>query len=101
MLTSKTATSAVGLIRVPAVPIRADDMAIQAMEGGSGHYGAACYENLNAMQTAKTGSAMAHHVVIVGAGFAGLSLAQPLGSTPLRVTVIDRRNYHLFQPLLY
>ena len=44
---------------------------------------------------------LAHHVVIVGAGFAGLSLAQSLGSTPLRVTVIDRRNYHLFQPLLY
>jgi NADH:ubiquinone reductase (H+-translocating) len=43
----------------------------------------------------------AHHVVIVGAGFAGLALAQSLGSTPLRVTVIDRRNYHLFQPLLY
>jgi len=42
-----------------------------------------------------------HHVVIVGAGFAGLSLAQGLGSTPFRVTVIDRRNYHLFQPLLY
>jgi NADH dehydrogenase len=44
---------------------------------------------------------LAHHVVIVGAGFGGLSLAQALGSTPLRVTVIDRRNYHLFQPLLY
>jgi NADH dehydrogenase len=44
---------------------------------------------------------LAHHVVIIGAGFAGLSLAQALGSTPVRVTVIDRRNYHLFQPLLY
>lgn len=42
-----------------------------------------------------------HHIVIVGAGFAGLSLARELGGTPLRVTVIDRRNYHLFQPLLY
>ncbi|HST94152.1 MAG TPA: NAD(P)/FAD-dependent oxidoreductase [Microvirga sp.] len=42
-----------------------------------------------------------HHVVIVGAGFAGLSLAQSLGSTPVRVTLVDRRNYHLFQPLLY
>ncbi len=49
----------------------------------------------------EAGSAMSHHVVIVGAGFAGLSLAQSLGSTPLRVTVIDRRSYHLFQPLLY
>jgi len=49
----------------------------------------------------EAGPPLAHHVVIVGAGFAGLSLAQALGSTPLRVTVIDRRNYHLFQPLLY
>ena len=44
---------------------------------------------------------MAHHIVIDGAEFAGLALAQALGSTPLRVTVIDRHNYHLFQPLLY
>src|SRR5215470_3440974 len=40
-------------------------------------------------------------VVIVGAGFAGLAAAQQLGSAPAKVTVIDRRNYHLFQPLLY
>src|SRR3982751_4824414 len=42
-----------------------------------------------------------HHVLIVGGGCAGLAPAQALGSTPLRVTLIDRRNYHLFQPLLY
>ena len=47
-----------------------------------------------------TARADAHHVVVVGAGFAGLSLAQSLGGTPLRVTIVDRRNYHLFQPLL-
>ncbi|HXP74477.1 MAG TPA: NAD(P)/FAD-dependent oxidoreductase [Stellaceae bacterium] len=40
-------------------------------------------------------------VVIVGAGFAGLTAAKQLGSAPVRLTVIDRRNYHLFQPLLY
>jgi len=40
-------------------------------------------------------------VVIVGAGFAGLTAAKRLGKAPVRVTVIDRRNYHLFQPLLY
>jgi NADH dehydrogenase len=40
-------------------------------------------------------------VVIVGAGFAGLALAQELGGTAARVTVIDRNNYHLFVPLLY
>jgi NADH dehydrogenase len=40
-------------------------------------------------------------VVIVGAGFAGLAVAKALGGTPLDVTVVDRHNYHLFQPLLY
>jgi NADH dehydrogenase len=41
------------------------------------------------------------HVVIVGAGFGGLAAAQRLGKAPVDVTVIDRRNHHLFQPLLY
>src|SRR5580704_10509199 len=40
-------------------------------------------------------------VVIIGGGFAGLSAARALRSAPVNVTVIDRRNYHLFQPLLY
>ena len=41
------------------------------------------------------------HVVIVGAGFAGLAAAKRLRDAPVQVTVIDRRNHHLFQPLLY
>lgn len=41
------------------------------------------------------------HVVIVGGGFAGLYLAKRLKRAPVRVTVIDRRNHHLFQPMLY
>jgi len=41
------------------------------------------------------------HVVIVGAGFGGLKAARALAKQPVRVTVIDRRNHHLFQPLLY
>lgn len=40
-------------------------------------------------------------VVIVGAGFAGLAAARELGNTEIDVTVIDRRNHNLFQPLLY
>src|SRR5579863_9231651 len=40
-------------------------------------------------------------VVIVGAGFGGLNAAQALGSAPVQVTVIDRKNHHTFQPLLY
>lgn len=41
------------------------------------------------------------HVVIVGAGFGGLRAARALRNAPVRITLIDRRNYHLFQPLLY
>jgi len=41
------------------------------------------------------------HVVIIGAGFAGLRAAQRLRRAQARVTVLDRRNHHLFQPLLY
>jgi len=41
------------------------------------------------------------HVVIIGAGFGGLEAAKKLACKDVRVTVIDRTNYHLFQPLLY
>jgi NADH dehydrogenase len=40
-------------------------------------------------------------VIIIGGGFGGLSAAQALKSAPVDVTLLDRRNYHLFQPLLY
>ncbi len=40
-------------------------------------------------------------VLIVGAGFAGLNAARALRGAPVRLTVVDRRNHHLFQPLLY
>src|SRR5580692_12036479 len=42
-----------------------------------------------------------HHVVIVGAGFGGLTAAQKLSNAAVRITIIDQRNHHLFQPLLY
>jgi NADH dehydrogenase len=41
------------------------------------------------------------HVVIVGGGFAGLWAARALAGAPVRITLIDRQNHHLFQPLLY
>ncbi len=41
------------------------------------------------------------HVVIIGGGFGGLYAAKALGSTDMDVTLIDKRNFHLFQPLLY
>jgi NADH:ubiquinone reductase (H+-translocating) len=42
-----------------------------------------------------------HHVVIIGGGFGGLYAARTLIKAPVRVTLVDRRNFHLFQPLLY
>lgn len=42
-----------------------------------------------------------HHVVAVGAGFGGLELTRALAGAPVRITMIDKRNHHLFQPLLY
>ena len=41
------------------------------------------------------------HVLILGGGFAGLYAARALAGTPVRLTLIDRKNHHLFQPLLY
>src|SRR5512133_2058276 len=43
----------------------------------------------------------APRAVIVGGGFGGLAAARVLGQSDLRVTLVDRRNHHLFQPLLY
>ena len=42
-----------------------------------------------------------HRVVIVGAGFGGLNAAERLARAPVKITVIDRKNHHTFQPLLY
>src|SRR5438309_7367240 len=41
------------------------------------------------------------HIVIIGGGFGGLDAARAFAGAPLRVTLLDRHNYHLFQPLLY
>ncbi len=41
------------------------------------------------------------HVVVIGGGFGGLAVAKSLARAPVRVTLVDRRNHHLFQPLLY
>src|SRR5882757_7154063 len=41
------------------------------------------------------------HIVIIGGGFGGLDAARALAGADVRVTLLDRHNYHLFQPLLY
>jgi NADH dehydrogenase len=53
------------------------------------------------MTTAAPGPAKLHRVVIVGAGFGGLEAAHRLAGAPVSITMVDRRNHHLFQPLLY
>src|SRR6195256_6480980 len=56
---------------------------------------------LGAIPSAPRSKAIPPQVVIVGAGFGGLWAAKTLANTPVEVVVIDRQNYHLFQPLLY
>ena len=53
------------------------------------------------MNNADHGEKPFYRVLIVGAGFAGLSAAQALARSPAEITLVDRRNFHLFQPLLY
>ena len=53
------------------------------------------------MTATTTPSAELPHIVIVGGGFGGLACARTLGGDGVRVTVVDRNNYHLFVPLLY
>jgi NADH dehydrogenase len=48
-----------------------------------------------------TDATAAPHIVIIGGGFAGLDAARALARAPVRVTVVDRQNHHVFQPLLY
>jgi len=49
----------------------------------------------------QTGDPARHQVVIVGAGFGGLAVAHGLAGAAAKITIIDQRNHHLFQPLLY
>ncbi|MEN9871469.1 MAG: hypothetical protein RLZZ171_2461, partial [Cyanobacteriota bacterium] len=53
------------------------------------------------MKNTQTEQAALPHVVIVGGGFGGLYAAKSLKDAPVKVTLIDKRNFHLFQPLLY
>ena len=50
---------------------------------------------------AARGGGRRSRVVILGGGFAGINAAMDLAKLPVDVTVVDRKNYHLFQPLLY
>src|SRR5689334_8880651 len=52
-------------------------------------------------RTATQGTANLPHVVIIGGGFGGLAAARALRRAPVRITLVDRRNYNLFRPMLY
>ncbi len=56
---------------------------------------------LLAETTCENSSMATHRVVVVGAGFAGLNAARDLAGATVEITIVDRRNFHLFQPLLY
>src|SRR6185437_13981199 len=56
---------------------------------------------LQASENRDVTPAVIPHVVIIGAGFGGLEAAKALGKQPVKLTVIDRNNHHLFQPMLY
>lgn len=58
-------------------------------------------ERMDGTARAKRAGGARPHVVIVGAGFAGVQAARTLSGKPVHVTLIDRRNHHTFQPLLY
>lgn len=52
-------------------------------------------------RTAMSPASVPHHVVVIGGGFGGLATVLGLRNAPVRITLIDQRNHHLFQPLLY
>src|SRR5438552_15428412 len=52
------------------------------------------------MCSSEWGQLMVPHLIIVGGGFGGLSAARALRGAAVRVTLIDKRNYHLFRPML-
>lgn len=53
------------------------------------------------MPTTHTSKTRGPRVVIIGGGFAGLWATRALANAPVRITLLDRNNHHLFQPLLY
>ena len=69
----------------------------------SGAHGRARRSRLSseAHETVSTFGSREHHVVVVGGGFGGLRAVSKLRRAPVEVTLVDRRNFHLFQPLTY
>jgi NADH dehydrogenase len=64
-------------------------------------HGQIAVDDLATNDQSKPARAIPHRVLILGGGFGGLLAAKALGRAPAQVTLIDKRNFHLFQPLLY
>src|ERR671920_748588 len=58
-------------------------------------------QRTSAMSATSGTAAHRPRVVVIGGGFAGLQAAQHLATAPVEITIVDRRNFHLFQPLTY
>ena len=81
---------------------RPDEMRLDLRDHRKGRSATTPLETLlSSASGASTEPAARHRVVIVGLGFGGLSAVMDLAGAPVDVTLIDRRNHHLFQPLLY
>jgi NADH:quinone reductase (non-electrogenic) len=58
-------------------------------------------QRTSAMSASSATPTQRHRVVVIGGGFGGLQAAQHLATAPVELTIVDRRNFHLFQPLTY
>jgi NADH dehydrogenase len=58
-------------------------------------------QRTSGLSSSGDGPSQRHRVVVIGGGFGGLQAAQRLASARVDVTIVDRRNFHLFQPLTY
>ncbi|MFN7456577.1 MAG: NAD(P)/FAD-dependent oxidoreductase [Gemmatimonas sp.] len=81
------------------MPYRATNRPADPLAADNGSAARGSHQSLTATGTHRADPRP--HVVIIGGGFAGLSAARALAKAPVRITLLDRTNHHLFQPLLY
>src|SRR5215831_12174141 len=80
---------------------KSERLRAEAGTGDAGTEPSSLYSNAPSPPRPLSAGCTPHRVVIVGGGFGGLYAARRLRGAPVQVTLVDRRNFHLFQPLLY